>query len=78
MCDLRAMLLLASQPYTIEVVGITIGFNAPNYPYFSVDPYGDGAVKDEKFVRDNRCATPWIRLPATTRFHSKTPEPTPQ
>jgi hypothetical protein len=52
------MLLQAIQPYANEVVGIAIGCNTPNYTYISVGSYGDGEVKDEKVVRDNRCATP--------------------
>ena len=57
MDGLRLMLLQAIQAYANEVVGTAIGYNAHAYPYFFVDPNGDGELTDEEAIGDNRFTT---------------------
>ena len=50
---LRAVLLQAIQAYGSEQLGTDIGYNEAAYPYFFIDPNGDGEISEDEAITDN-------------------------
>jgi hypothetical protein len=51
---LQELLLQAIQGYASEQLDTDIGYSAAAYPYFFLDPNGDGEITEDEAISDNR------------------------